>query len=99
MPITNAQEYEAALEEAVARMEAGPTRAADDPRLMTLLAEIDGWRPTFDVPQAPANDDISERAQRLVARATEVKRQFDERRTRWTNLPQDGRGIGPTTGV
>lgn len=99
MPIHNDQEYEAALEEAVARMEAHPDRAVEDPRLMALLADIEAWRPTFDMPQPPPRDEISERARELVARACEVKRQFEERRTRWTNLPKDGRGIGPTTGV
>lgn len=100
MPIRNAQEYEAALEEAIRLMDTEPGREGAEPRLLQLLEDIERYRPTFSVPQPAIGDDISARASELVARATELKRRWHERQpSRWTSFPEDGEGIGPTTGI
>ena len=100
MAIRNAQEYEAALEEAIRLMDTEAGREGDEPRLLQLLREIEAYRPTFNVAQSHPADELSERAAELVARAVDLKRRWDERQpSRWTSFPQDGEGIGPTTGV
>ncbi|MFC3078694.1 hypothetical protein ACFODL_11400 [Phenylobacterium terrae] len=100
MAITNAREYEAALEEAIALMDAEPGRQGAEPRLMQLLEDIERYRPTFSVEAPGRGDDISARAGELVGRATELKRRWHERQpSRWTSFPEGRDGIGPTTGV
>lgn len=100
MAITSAQEYEAALEEAIALMDAEPGGQGAEPRLMQLLEDIERYRPTFSAEAPGAADGVSARAGELVARAAELKRRWHERQpSRWTSFPEGGDGIGPTTGV
>lgn len=98
MPITNDHDYEAALEEAVMLLEACEGREAGNARLLQLLGEIEGYRPTFDVEAAPV-DPHAGRAQTLIRQAQRLKERWDEQRTGYGGLREDGRGMGPTTGA
>lgn len=99
MHIRNADEYEAALEDAVQRMDAGSRGRQADPTLFELLAAIEAYRPTFQAP-ADVGPGLSSQAEHLVARARDLKRVYEEHTgASWNSLPTDGRGIGPTTGV
>jgi hypothetical protein len=100
MAIRNAQEYEAALEEAIRLMDTQPGRDGSEPRLLQLLQEIEAYRPTFSATAATHSEELSARAAELVIQANQLKRRWDERQpSRWTSFPQDGEGIGPTTGI
>lgn len=99
MHIRNADEYEAALEDAVQRMDAGSRGSHADPTLFELLAAIEAYRPTFQA-SPDADPGLSGRAEDLVARARELKRVYEEHNSAsWNSLSTDGRGVGPTTGV
>lgn len=98
MPITNDREFEVALEEAVTLLEQCEGREGGNARLLQLLGEIEGYRPTFDMAE-PERSHVSENAGALVSRARALKDRWEARRSRWNSLPEDGRGIGPTTGV
>jgi hypothetical protein len=98
--ITDEQQFEAALEEATKLMESPGAGSGEDQRLQALLDAIDGYRPTFADNAAAARSEQSDRASRLVRQAADLKTRFDaERRKGWESFPDDGRGIGPTTGV
>lgn len=100
MAITNAKEYEAALEEAIRLMDTEPGRDGAEPRLLQLLQDIEAYRPTFNVATVSHGEELSARAAELVVQAGALKRRWDERQpSRWTSFPQDGQGIGPTTGI
>jgi hypothetical protein len=100
MAITNAKEYEAALEEAIRLLDTPPGHEVSEPRLMQLFQEIEAYRPTFSASAASHGEALSARATELVLQATRLKRRWDEREpSRWTSFPSDGHGIGPTTGV
>jgi hypothetical protein len=98
MPIANDREYEAALEEAVALLETCEGREGGNARLLQLLGEIEGYRPTFDL-EAPTADPSSERAGHLVRQARRLKERWDEQRTGYGGLVEGGEGMGPTTGA
>ena len=96
MTITNDREYEAALEDAVLLLEACEGREAGNARLLQLLGEIEGYRPMFDL-DGPAADPHSEKAEALIRQAQRLKDRVQ--RTGYGGLPEDGRGMGPTTGA
>ena len=99
MTIRTQDAFEAALEEVVRRLDANAASEAETAELGRLMAEIDAYRPTFTAP-ADAEDDLSRRAQDLIARARALRAACDAHTSApWNSLPTDGRGVGPTTGV
>lgn len=99
MRITNNDEFEAALEEAIELLELTAPGQSDNERLQDLLNTIEAYRPTIAA-QAPVVAGSSAHAAALVQRAEELKARYDERETPGLEgFPNDGRGIGPTTGV
>jgi hypothetical protein len=96
MPITNDREYEAALEEAVMLLEACEGREAGNARLLQVLGEIEGYRPMFDL-DSPQADPHASKIQALMNKAEHLKERVQ--RTGFGGLPEDGRGMGPTTGA
>jgi hypothetical protein len=100
MQITNENEFEAGLEEALQLLQSPTSRSRGDQRLKELLEAIDAYRPTFDAGAPAASSGLSARAAALVERAAELKTRYDEReKAGLEGFANDGQGIGPTTGV
>lgn len=67
-----------------------------------LMHEIELFQPI--ALSAPADSNfarLGKEAQALVARSAEFKARLEarEQRDKWSSFPEDGQGIGPTTGV
>lgn len=94
---------EQALDQVAAFLEAPPEPGSpQDAEFGALLAEIERYRPSLSVPEPPSEwSRLAERADDLAAQASEFQqaREAREDRERLSSFPEDGRGIGPTTGV
>lgn len=101
--IRNREDLETALEAVSAYLETPPAPGSEDAaEFRRLLHEIDAYQPTMDLPASPTPmQDLAARTRDLVARADALIRRMHEREeaARLTSLPEDGQGIGPTTGV
>jgi hypothetical protein len=98
--IRDHDEFESALHELANMLQSPPAPAtAEDVRFGQLLDAVDAYMPA--IADHPHRDTLAERAQALTAEAEAFKRKRDarDRSSRWTTLPEDGEGIGPTTGV
>ncbi len=100
--IENQDDFEAALERLLGHLERPLPGGPEDEAFTQLMAEI----ASFDPPGGLEADDerahdLRARAQALSAKATAFLRRHDERERadRLMTFPEDGQGIGPTTGV
>lgn len=101
--INTEEGFRSALEQATQFFESPPVPGSQDEReFATLLDQLESYRPPM-----PARADVptvtpeQTRASSLMARAAallEAEKQ-DRSAGRFSDFPQDGRGIGPTTGV
>lgn len=77
----------------------GPEEAAEFNR---LLHDIEMFQPAaISAPPDTEFARLGREAATLVREAQAFKRRMDERerRERWSTFPEDGQGVGPTTGV
>lgn len=98
--IRNHDEFESALQQLADMLENPPAPATREDILFgQLLDAVDAYAPAIG--DLPERETLLKRAQALTAKAETFKRKRDarEKASRWTTLPEDGRGIGPTTGV
>jgi hypothetical protein len=98
--IENQEDYEAALERLLGHLDGPLPGGPEHAEFTRLLAEIE----SFDPPSsgdAEAPHGLRERAKDLAARATDFLRRHDEQEQseKLMSFPEDGEGIGPTTGV
>jgi hypothetical protein len=97
--IENQEEYETALERLLGHLDRPLPGGAEDAEFAKLLAEIE----SFDPPMAeePQAHGLRERAEALAAKATAFLRRHDEEEQagKLMSFPEDGEGIGPTTGI
>ena len=99
MHIRNAEDYEAALDDAAQRMDAVSRERGAEPSLAELLAAIEAYSPVLQA-AAATDDGLSGRVEGLVARASDLQRLYTlHTDTEWSRFPNDGHGMGPTTGA
>lgn len=99
---TRAQ-FEAALERAARLLESEPAEGSGaQAELFALLAAIAAYAPAIpdEGPKAPLGE-LERAAGNLMAKAEAFSkaREARLRSERLTSFPQDGQGLGPTTGV
>lgn len=101
--IRNREDLETALEAVTAYLETPPAPGTvEDQTFTRLLSEIDAYRPVMETPAAPPPlAELAARTADLVARAEALKRRMRESQEagKLTSFPEDGQGVGPTTGV
>jgi hypothetical protein len=95
--------FEAALQRVADLLEHPPAHGSEeDTQFTQLLHDIELYQPVMDVP-APqtTSTDLAAQADALVSRAAAflAQRKEREKRESWSSFPEDGQGIGPTTGV
>jgi hypothetical protein len=101
--IKDQESFEAALQRVADLLEHPPARGTrEDEEFGQLLHDIELFQPTFLA--APRESDfarLGKEAQALLkeANAFQARREERERREKLTSFPEDGHGIGPTTGV
>jgi hypothetical protein len=99
--IENQDDFEAALERLLGHLDRPLPGGPEDAEFTRLLAEI----ASFEPPSAGGDDErvhgLRERARELAAKAEDFVRRRDEREQagKLMAFPEDGQGIGPTTGV
>jgi hypothetical protein len=96
------EEFEAALERVSELMEHPPGAGSSrDDSFAQLLSDIEHYRPSLPEPREVATSHIAHEADELVERAKALlaAREDLARRERLSSFPEDGEGIGPTTGV
>jgi hypothetical protein len=100
--IEDHDQYEAALERLLGHLDRPLPGSPGDEEFTKLLEQIEAYNP----PSADLSDDdryhgLKERAEELAARAEAFVRRHDaeEQADRLMSFPEDGQGIGPTTGV
>lgn len=95
--------FYAALERATQYLEHPPAAGSAEEREFTkLLEDLEAYRPSAaSRPEPPPRTREQTEADSLNARAAALLKSVDERkrRQRLDDFPQDGRGIGPTTGA
>jgi len=100
--IRSPEDYEAALERLIAMMEHPPRLGAEDSAAFAeLLAEIERYTPRMTAPEAVGRAVSQDEAAALVRQANALlaEREAQARRQRYSSFPDDGEGIGPTTGI
>lgn len=101
--IGNREDLETALEAVSAYLETPPAPGSEDAaEFRRLLHEIDAYQPAMDVPASPAPiQNLATRTRDLAARADALIRRMHESEdaAKLVSFPEDGQGIGPTTGV
>ena len=101
--IKDQESFEAALQRVADLLEHPPAHGTrEDEEFGQLLHDIELFQPTFLT--APPESDfarLGKEAQALLkeANAFQARREERERREKLTSFPEDGRGVGPTTGV
>ena len=91
--------FETALEHAAALYSDPDHRGPPlDEQLSDLLAEIAMFEPALPQSAGAAFSNLRSRAEALGREAAELQPEYRER-GRAATFPQDGHGIGPTTGV
>ena len=100
--IQDHDQYEAALERLLGHLERPLPGGPEDAEFTALLAQIESYQPPGgEDHDDPRLRDLRARAKELAAQANEFMRRHDEREQagRLMSFPEDGHGIGPTTGV
>lgn len=106
-PICTTAQFEAALERAARLLQEQPPEgyvegSAAHTELFQLLAAIAAYAPAHqaETPKAPLAD-LERAAGQLLAKAEDFRKARDARvrSERLTSFPEDGQGLGPTTGV
>jgi hypothetical protein len=100
--IKDQESFEAALQR-VADLLDHPHMSPDDKaEFFQLVHDIELFEPTaLTAPRDTTFARIAKEARALNAEATDfqTEREERERRERWSSFPEDGQGVGPTTGV
>lgn len=100
--ITDEKSFEAALERVTVYLERPPHEGTpQDYEFATLLEEIAQYQTEIQsLPASSALEGVVQRAHDLMRDAAELRRTRDAAaKPRWSSFPEDGEGIGPTTGV
>lgn len=101
--IKDQESFEAALQRVADLLEHPPAHGTqEDQEFGQLLHDIELFQPTFLTAPPDSNfAKLGKEAQTLLGRANDfqAKREERERQEKWTSFPEDGQGIGPTTGV
>lgn len=101
--IKDQESFEAALQRVADLLEHPPAHGTqEDQEFGQLLHDIELFQPTFLTAPPDSNfATLGKEAQRLLEQANEFQagREERERQEKWTSFPEDGQGIGPTTGV
>lgn len=100
--ITDEASFEAALERVAAFLEQPPREGTpQDYEFATLLEAIAQYQTELQsLPTTSAMDRVVARAHELMRDAAALRKAREAaQRPRWSSFPEDGEGIGPTTGV
>ncbi len=101
--IKDQESFEAALQRVADLLEHPPAHGTqEDQEFGQLLHDIELFQPTFLTAPPDSNfAKLGKEAQTLLQQANEFQasREERERQEKWTSFPEDGQGIGPTTGV
>lgn len=100
--ITDDKSFEAALERVTGFLERPPHEGTpQDYEFATLLEDIAQYQTQLQsLPTSSAIDGVVQRAHDLMRDAAELRRAREAaNKPRWSSFPDDGEGIGPTTGV
>ena len=101
--IKDQESFEAALQRVADLLEHPPADGSqEDQEFLQLLHDIELFHPTaLSAPPDTNFAKLGRDAQALMARANDfqAKREAREKQEKWTSFPEDGQGIGPTTGV
>lgn len=101
--IKDQESFEAALQRVADLLEHPPAHGtAEDQEFGQLLHDIELFQPTALTAPPDSNfAQLGRQAKALMAQANDfqAKREAREQREKWTSFPEDGQGIGPTTGV
>lgn len=101
--IKDQESFQAALQRVADLLEHPPADGtAEDQEFGQLLHDIELFHPTaLTAPPDSSFAQLGRQAQTLMTRANDfqARREAREKREKWTSFPEDGQGIGPTTGV
>lgn len=101
--IKDQESFEAALQRVADLLEHPPAQGTqEDQEFFQLLHDIELFHPTaLSAPPDTNFAKLGRDAQALMSRANDfqAKREEREKREKWMTFPEDGEGIGPTTGV
>jgi len=100
--ITNEKSFEAALERVAAFLEKPPHEGTpQDSEFAHLLEEIAQYQSELQsMPTSSALEGAVQRAHDLMKDAAALRRAREAvTKPRWSSFPEDGEGIGPTTGI
>jgi DNA-binding transcriptional MerR regulator len=100
--ITDGRSLEVALEQVATFLEHPPRQGtAQDHEFATLLEEIAQYQTELQsLPTTTAMEDLVQRAHDLTRAATALRHARDAAaKPKWSTFPDDGKGVGPTTGV
>lgn len=100
--ITDPRSFAAAVERVADYLDRPPKAGtAQDFEFATLLEEIAQYQSELQSqPVKSGLDQLSDRAHDLMKQAAALRRARDAVvRPRWSSFPEDGEGVGPTTGI
>ena len=104
--IKDQESFQAALQRVADLLEHPPAHGTPaDQEFAELLHDIEHFAPrALTAPPVAADSTITQigrQAETLLSRANDfqAKREAREKQEKWTSFPEDGQGIGPTTGV
>lgn len=100
--ITDQKSFEAALERVAGFLETPPHEGTpQDSEFAALLEEVAQYQTTLQSqPTSSALDGTVQRAHDLMKDAAALRRAREaSSKPRWSSFPEDGEGIGPTTGI
>jgi len=100
--ITDQRSFEAALEQVTRYLEHPPREGTvQDYEFGSLLEEIARYQSEIQaMPTSSAMDGVVSRAHDLMRKAADLRRKREAAlKPRWSSFPEDGEGIGPTTGI
>jgi len=100
--ITDQESFEAALEQVTRYLEHPPREGTlQDYEFASLLEDVAQYQTEIQSLPAPsALDGVAARARDLMRKAANLRsRREAALKPRWSCFPEDGEGIGPTTGV
>ncbi len=100
--ITDAKSFEAALERVTTHLERPPKEGTpQDFEFLALLEDIAQYQSELlSQPVKSGLEQTAERAHDLMRQAAALRRAREAVvKPRWSSFPEDGEGVGPTTGV
>lgn len=100
--ITDQKSFETALEQVTRYLEHPPREGTlQDYEFASLLEEIAQYQTEIQsMPTTTALDGVAARARDLMREAANLRSKREAAlKPRWSSFPEDGEGIGPTTGV